>query len=324
MRSPILLLLICSTARAQIYSFCKDGISETNFGDNEPIDVIVAVSALFSTNPKLGRVTGLFGMYHGSLIFGQGTGESRRYWTLEFDNTATNFVSGIVPDIVSNSTSPGGASLNWHNDARYCLEEGVKWGIKHWGKRFDVVASITVDQARKAFTHFVSVVNTTSHGMRPQYELFRVVDTDFFGASKNTLVKEITCFDGVAWFLHYLKSALGVALPADFVLEGTVVSLKAHSLKRVNTDDPTEMTEMLRYWRILADVTSEDQSPLGKALDMVKYVSSDKYVYDNGAGVYYRLSGSSSWFPSVHYMEIPLVTPPSMRASESASLAIVV
>lgn len=313
MRCTTLLLPLLGLAGAQDYKFCTTGISTTNFEDNEPIDVIVAQAPLFSTNPKVGGLFGIIGGYHSSIVFAQ----DKRYWTLEFDNTAPSFIDGVAPMLLKNSTSASGVSLGWRNDARYCLSEGLKWGRKHWIKRFDIVTTISADQARHAFTDFVYPVNSTRHGMQPQYQLWRVVSSDFFGRIKKTLVKDITCADGVQWFLNYLKSDLKAPFAADFSFKATVAIYKARSVEQVNTDDPAELYEMLQYWRSLDDLTLGKKTIPGRLLAFVRMMFRHKYVYDNNAGVYYRLFGWGTWLPMAHYIDFPLEGPPSMRTSTS-------
>jgi len=319
LRLAALLLLLLGVASAQNYAFCTDGISATNFVDGEPIDVIVGQAPLFSTNPKIGQKFGLVNAYHSSLIFAQGSGDARRFWTLEFDNTAGSFLNGIVPKIVSNTSAVGGVSFHWSNDARYCLSEGLKWGREHWSKRYDVITSITSDQAKSAFK-FVSAVNSTI----PQYQLWHVTTTDFFGRPKKMLVKDITCADGVVWFLHYLKTALDVPVPSDFVLKATSVLWKARSIAPVNINDPVQLNKMWTFYRNLEDLTSGGKSIPGRLRDLWRFAFGHKFVYDTGAHVYYELLGFSSWFPWPHYVEYPLAGPVWMDAARPVSAAAIV
>lgn len=318
------LLLNTGKAKAQNYAFCTDGIAQANFDEHESIDVIVAQAPLFSTNRKVGKLFGLIQSYHSSLLFAQGSGTSRRYWTLEFDNTAPSFLDGVVPTFESNGSAHGRVSFLWHNDARYCLSGGLKWGLDHWSQRFDIVTSISADQAKHAFKDFLSVVNVTQQGVRPQYQLWRVATADLVGRIKKTLIADTTCNDGVVWFLHYLKSELHATFADDFVFKGTIVLFKAKRVEKVNIEDPAQLEEMLVYWRRLRDMTSAHKPLLGRLSDLVKFALHRKYVYDNNAGVFYRLFGWQTWFPWPHYIEMPLVAPPLARSSSAIREGVVV
>lgn len=106
-----------------------------------------------------------------------------------------------------------GTSLSWSNDARYCVTSGILWGEAHWSQmpfgvwstiefrsRFEPVLHLDASRARRIFSDFIPSVNHTAHHEKPLYQLWRVE------SSTETLVKDITCGDGVSASTRFLKT----------------------------------------------------------------------------------------------------------------------
>jgi len=289
---------------------CIDGIKKADFVEDQPVDVIFAQAPLFSTNKRIGKLLGVVNMFHSSVILAQGAGFARQYWTLEFDFTGGSFLDGIVPIMTPNASAPAGVSLSWNNDARWCLESGMKWGRDHWSKRYDLVTTVSPDQARRAFTDFMGTWNTTVHGEHPQYQLWRVAQLDVWGRTEKRFVQDVTCNDGAVWFLEHLVSSQGAALQSDFLFQGTAVILKAHRIVPVNMSDPAQVRPMVHFFRKLKDMVSVKTSVLQRLVDVAELVLERKYVFDSNAQVYYEVHGSSLPWIEFHYAEFPLRGPP--------------
>jgi hypothetical protein len=282
-----------------------DGIASPDFSNASQVDVIFAQAPLFSANPKIGDKLGLLNLYHTSLVFAQGEGPSRRYWTLEFDFIGGNLVKGLVPDIIVNQSS-GMESLHWRNDARYCLTDGLLWGQKHWSKRFDVLMSISPNEAKGAFHEFMMASNTTS-----KYQLWRVAQTNFRGEIEATFVKDTTCADGAVWFVHYLFSQFARAVPSKPVdLRATVVVVEATHVEAVNTNDLDAWRNVVGFYKQLVDLTSGNKSTMHKLEELAEVFFERKFVYDSNVGVYYEIHGN--WLPWMRweYASFPLTGPP--------------
>lgn len=314
-------LLLLGVARAQFYPFCTSGIAKADFAAGSPVEVILAQAPLFSSNPSVGNKLGYLHMYHSTIIFAQGAGTSRHYWTMEFDFTGGGVTSSIVPNITEDASMPGGVSLTWNNDARFCLTDGLLWGRAHWSKRFDVITSITVDEAKQAFTNFVGVANRTTHNKQSQYQLWRVAKIGWSGNIEKTFVPDITCNNGAVWFLHYLHTEIKAAFPTDFIFKGTATVLKADSVQKVDTSDAAEVKKMMHYFAVLANLVGAKSSIFERLKAFTEWAPPHKYVYDSNSQEYYQLFGNGLPWIEFKYTEFPLAGPPWMTPSKPASKA---
>lgn len=305
-------LLLLHLVHSQNYPFCLDGISLPDFADDagDPsVDIILAQAPLFSTNPAIGNKLGLLNLYHTSLVFAQRSDASVRYWTLEFDFTGGNILRGIAPFI-------NGDELTWDSDARYCLTEGLLWGREHWTKSFEVAMTLTADQVLRAFTDFVIPVNSTASATKPQYQLWRVAQFSWFGRPKRTLVEDITCADGAVWFLHHVATKLQVAPRAGFRSTGTATYVDVNRLEPVDTDDPIQWRDVVKFYRKIVDLTSANKSFLHRLFDLMNIAVSRKYVYDTNTKVYYRIHSTTEPWLRFELVEYPLVGPPWLPSSD--------
>lgn len=298
---------------SQYYPFCTNGISAPDFvlDHGKPsVDVIVAQTPLFSTNPSFGQKLGLFGLYHTAIVLSQeyvacnngtsGCFPVRRNWTLEFDYTGGSIIKGIMPKILGNT-------LRWDNNARFCLTQGVLWGRGHWTKSFDTAMRITAEQANQTFQDFVYPVNSTSGG--PQYQLWRVVQERWFGQFRQTLVMDTTCSDGASWFLHHVATVLGVTPRPGFKLKGTVALVNADHISLVNRSDPREWHDVVQYYEQFVGL-SANITIAAKLVDLLGLVPM-KFMYDTNAGTYYQIFGNHfPWF-RIEYQDFPLSSPPT-------------
>ncbi|CAJ1361388.1 unnamed protein product [Effrenium voratum] len=182
----LLAFLLLRTAWAS--PWCATGIKMPDFredGGQPSVEVMMAQSPLFSTNPNIGTKLQWLNLYHTALVFVQKVpGQEVKNWTVEFDSV-TNVLGAIKPQIE-------GDQVIWDHDARFCATEGVLWGEAHWSKIFEVVLRLNADQARRIFTEFIPAVNETSPATKPLYQLMRAEST----TNGETLVKDITCGDG--------------------------------------------------------------------------------------------------------------------------------
>lgn len=297
--------------------FCRMGISSLTLEDDKEspsVDVFVVQAPLYSSNPSVGQRLGLLGMYHTALVLAQGNGTSRKRWTLEFDSTDPSPLTvAVIPDF-------DGDRMVWRKDARYCLTEGVLWGIEHWSKTFQVAATLSARQVNQLFAEAVSFVNNTEAGGRPQYMMWRVAHTDSLNRITGPpLIEDLTCTDGTAWLLHYIVNTLHVPLKEGFRLRGTTAVVNAESMELVDQMDAALMQNVSAYFRSLKGLIG-NTSAVDKLVDAFEAFPL-KYVYDTNAGEYYRLVGNGfPWFQP-EFVEFPLR--PFVRSSPPAPLLLV-
>jgi len=315
----IMMLLNLSNA----FAFCADGMAKPNFTEGEVVEVIYAQAPLFSLDPRIGQKGSLINLFHSSIVLAQGADERRRYWTLEFGFTASSPLSIMAPEFVTNESAPGGMSMVWHNDAKYCLTYGLLHGRTHWTTHLDVVMSVSVEDVMQAFSDFVAPLNRTKPGEKPQYHNFKVAHAGFFGSIKKTFIEDLTCNHGALWFIHYLNGAvLGNTVPPDFKFKGTVAVVNAWGVKRVDPTD-TDMKHVLDYYMKLSEVISSEKSLLQKFVDLVELAVERKYAYDPNTGEYFELIGNFFPWLNFQYDALTLKGPPWLEKSTSAEALIV-
>jgi len=311
-------LLLASVAQGQFYEFCTNGTQKLDLVEDEgqpSVDLILVQAPLFSTNPKIGGKLSIFGLFHTALVFAQGEGDSRKYWTLEFDFTSGSILSGIMPTIE-------GDALIWNNDARFCLTGGLLWGRSHWTKSFQTVFRLTSAQANSVLRDFVFPINASAHGQRPQYQLWRVGPTDKQGRVTETLVRDTTCSDGVGWLLHHISAKMDIKPVPGFVLQATATVVNAERIELVNTTDPEEWRQVVKFYTHLVELR-KNVSAVEKLWDVFRLVRHE-YVYDTNFGKYYRIFGNR--FPWMHteYTAYQLVDPPSAAQASKETMRIVI
>jgi hypothetical protein len=308
-----LVLLRISTAAA----FCSDGMAKPNFTKGEVVEVIYAQAPLFSLDPRIGQHLGLINLFHSSIVLAQGADSNRRYWTLEFGSTAPSPLAIMAPEVIANKSAPGGASMLWHNDAKYCLTYGLLHGTRHWTTHLDVVMSVSVEDVTRAFDDFVAPLNRSKPGEKPQYHTFKVAHAGFFGGIKHTFVEDMTCNHGALWFIHYLNGAvLGNLVPPDFKFKGTVAVVNAWGVKRVHSSDP-QWEHVLKYYGKLSEVVSSKKSLLQKFVDLIELAVERRYVYDPNSGEYFELIGNFFPWVSFQYDALTLTGPPWLEISNT-------
>jgi len=319
----LLLLLHVPISRAQLQSagWCAAGMSMPNFLADHgvpSVDVIVAQAPIFSNNPSIGKKLGWFNLYHTALVLSQRIPEGRvRNWTVEFDSVH-DVLGGILPQVDGNS-------LSWDNDARFCVTSGVLWGEAHWSKIFEVVTSLTAQQAQKLFTDFVLPMNRTQPHTRPMYQLWKVVDRQ---KPEHTLIGDITCGQGTSWMLHFASTNLGAQLRADFKLKYTSMVMPADRIDAVKTNDPAEWAKVLKYYDEMVQVAARGQSTLQKLEDLWS-LKPVKYVYDSNAKTYCEVVGNRFPWLEVRYEEYAPEGPPwasstSLRVEAPEALSLMV
>jgi hypothetical protein len=280
------------------------------------VDVIYAQAPLFSTNPKIGKKLEYLNLYHSSLLFAQGNGSSRQYWTLEFDFTGGNLLKGVVPEIVDNGSS---SVLKWDTAARYCLTPKLLWGRHHWSKRFEVLMSLTPDQVMRAFDEFLFPLNSTQSLERPQYQLWRVAKVGILGQVKEVLVNDVTCQDGAVWFLNHLTTVSKVKPFINFRLKATATLVYASRIVPVNTRDPMQWKRVVEFYKTFSNMLQGNTSIFHKLVDVAEIIFDRKYIYDSNAGVYYEIHGNHVPWIQFGYPEFPLRSPPWLEAEHPQS-----
>jgi len=287
-----------------VNGFCENGIGMPSFAKDNgtaSVDVIVVQAALLSINPKIGQLFGRMNWYHTALVFKQidGAGQDR-YWTLEFDATVEGSTfAASVPAI-------DGDNLTWGNtDARFCLTDGILWGRDHWKKSWDTAMSLTAAQARRTFREAVAPINASQHGEGPQYQLFAVEATKREGGA--LLLKDMTCGDGVSWFLYYASTLNHVAVRRDFRLRTTRILFKAKDVVAIDSNNPEWHSVMVRSYNELIRFFSGPI--LTKPLAFVHYVPA-RGLYDTNSGVYYRIHHHAGDFVHFEYVQVPICATP--------------
>jgi len=282
-------------------SWCSTGLASPDLqldAPGESVEVILAQAPLFSVNPKIGQKLGLIGLYHTALVLRQ----DDRNWTLEFDSV-TNVFGAIMPEVA-------GDHLQWNNAARYCLSPGIYNGRAHWTKSFDVVMRLTAAQTQQLFNSFVAPLNRTDTHRSPLYQLWRLV------VDNEVIVRDITCGDGIRWFLHAGLS-LGASLPSGFKFRSTQTFVHAASIAVANVTDPNTWRDIVSYYSEWNRLVARNETMLQR-LEVVSHLLPMKYVYDSNADKYYRLSGSRFPFIEVSDAVQFLDGPPfPIEASES-------
>eukprot|EP00933_Yihiella_yeosuensis_P051349 TRINITY_DN49273_c0_g1_i1.p1 TRINITY_DN49273_c0_g1~~TRINITY_DN49273_c0_g1_i1.p1 ORF type:complete len:363 (-),score=46.52 TRINITY_DN49273_c0_g1_i1:55-1038(-) len=306
MSSPRILLFAFLAFSQPLFArggWCDAGISFPDFAkDNDvaSIDVIVAQSELFHNNPKIGRKLGLFNLYHTALVLVQRVPTEHstivRNWTVEFDST-TNVLGAILPQ-VRNDT------LLWDNDARYCLTEGILWGKEHWSKSYEVAMRITAKQATKLFTDFVLPVNASARHTKPLYQLWKIKSRD--RPLSKTLIRDITCGDGVNWMMHYANTKLGVSLMPHFQYKVTEIVFHADRVEPVDTKVPAAWTDVLQNYKDMVQLVRGNASIWKKFEDIKRVFLPLKYVYDSNSETYFHVVGNRLPFFEATYQATEL------------------
>mmetsp|Transcript_43681 Transcript_43681/g.79704 ORF Transcript_43681/g.79704 Transcript_43681/m.79704 type:complete len:321 (-) Transcript_43681:35-997(-) len=261
--------------RVEASAWCEAGLKVPDLkpdaqGDAQPsVEVILAQAPLFSVNPAIGQKLGLIGLYHTALVLRQ----DERNWTLEFDSV-TNVFGAIMPEL-------SGESMVWKNAARYCLTSGIYNGRAHWTKSFDVVMRLTASQTQQLFHDFVGPLNRTDPHAHPLYQLWRLT------VKEQAVVPDITCGDGVRWFLH-AGLGLNASLVPGFVFKSTQTFVHAEAVEIVNMSAPGVLQDVVAYYAEWNRLVAGNQSALERA-ETVMHLLPMRYVYDSNARVYYRL-----------------------------------
>ncbi|CAJ1361387.1 unnamed protein product [Effrenium voratum] len=293
----LLAFLLLRTAWAS--PWCATGIKMPDFredGGQPSVEVMMAQSPLFSTNPNIGTKLQWLNLYHTALVFVQKVpGQEVKNWTVEFDSV-TNVLGAIKPQIE-------GDQVIWDHDARFCATEGVLWGEAHWSKIFEVVLRLNADQARRIFTEFIPAVNETSPATKPLYQLMRAEST----TNGETLVKDITCGDGTNWILNFCKDKLGVAPYPGFEFKSTNIVFRADHLEPVDANSP----EVVAYFTELSDFLgprTTEETAVPRYLEFL-YFSQVHYVYDSNIKTYYKVEGNRFPWVEIQYRALPLESP---------------
>jgi len=318
--SPPLYPDVPSRAPDFTYPFCHQGIGPQADFSNEPVEVIFAQAPLFSTVPAVGDKGKYLNLFHSAIVLAQGADTTRRYWTLEFDFTGGDILSSIVPQFKFDPFVPGAVKMVWQNDARFCLEDGPKWGVKHWSKRFEVVTTISAVQAKQTFTDLVAGVNNTAPNTKPAYQLWRVAKK---WPDAEVLVQDLTCADGALWFLHHIATVHKAIFPPSFQFRATATILNAETIAPVNMKDWKAVDRMAIYFKLMKDMIGAKKPMLERLTDALLLLhDKKKYVYDSNTETYYELSGNKLPFINFEYAHYPLMGPPWGHTNSTSTMIV--
>ena len=298
MQALLLAFVPLVTSQQPSKDWCNTGIKVPDFSDdggNASVDFLVVQAPLFSTNPRIGTKLRWLNLYHTALVVKQDLpGVASKNWTIEFDSV-TNVLGAVLPSI-------NGSTLSWNNDARFCITQGILWGEAHWSKMFDSVLRLNASSARKIFTDFIPSVNDTAHLSKPLYQLWRVISH-----SSETLVKDITCGDGVNWILDYASRELH-ATPA-FELKYTSIVIRAERISSVRVNG-ADWPAVVKYFEGMSNVTEGKQSALRRVLELLSLMPVH-YIYDSNQQAYFKVEGNHFPWLEAEYHAVPLEGPPS-------------
>jgi len=294
------------------WGFCTDGIGGmpdfAEDGGAASVEVISVQAALFSINPKIGQLFGRFNWFHSALVFKQSNGAGNStFWTLEFDATTDGSTfAATVPAKID------GANLTWGDTGmKFCLTEGILWGRDHWKKSWETVMTLTAEQARRTFDQGIGPINATRPETGPQYQLF-AVETSGRQGSKS-LVKDMTCGDGVSWFLYYAATLNNVAVRSDFRLRATHITFNAKDVVGISVTSPEWHSSVVKSYRDLFGLFND---PIArKPLDLLRYVPVHG-VYDANSGKYYKIEHNRLPFVRFLYVERGICSPPWVESPE--------
>lgn len=302
-------------------AFCSGGVQDIDLQEDNgktSVNVMIAQAPLLSDVPQIGNKLGWFGAYHTSVIFRQDLGGITipKYWTLEFDGIAGSVFNLMMPEVV-------GDQLKWNSDARFCLTRNIMWGRDHWSKAFDSVAALTANQTKQLFQEFVRPLNASSHGVKPQYQMWRVAKQNTKGESLgDVLVGDVTCSNGPSWLLHYVQTHFGVQTPPGYVYRSSSAVMHAATIEPVNSTDPFEWAKVVNYYKQMAGLLGKS-SKLDKLWDLFQFLRHE-YVYDTNEQKYFRLHGNRFPWYRMEYLSTPIVQGPLPYKPVPASESIMV
>uniref|UniRef100_A0A6T8RUI0 Uncharacterized protein n=1 Tax=Noctiluca scintillans TaxID=2966 RepID=A0A6T8RUI0_NOCSC len=268
------------------------------------LTVTFAQAPLLSIVPMIGQKLELLGLYHTALVFHQEAYEdyAEQYWTLEFDlGGAGGFPNGILPML---HESVYGSRFEWDHPARWFFRQGLLYNRSHWTKNFDVVATMTPAHFQSLFDDLVMPMNSTDHTQFPQYSLYRV-QTHF---TKEVLVNDVTCGEGILWALHYINHTLSVPVK-ERPYPVTRVVLHARGVREVNMSEIHEVEKVQDHYRTqIREVRDREYLPfLIKLLGLESF----PYVYDSNRHTYFELYGTYPPFVRLEYVSEDVLPSPS-------------
>lgn len=297
--------------RVALGAWCADGLHELGHDTAQPVEVIHAETPLLSQT--LGNKLGYFGLYHTCLILAQGSGANRQNWTLEFEaNNPTSTIGAMVPEI-------NGTKLIWRNAGRWCLTKGVKWGRDHWSHAFTLVGKLQGPDATTLFQKLLPALNGTVLDERPVYQLWRVDKRVWPWEQEQNLIPEVTCGNGVQFFLHSAQEMM--KLPQDFKFKISRIVIDANEVEAVDASDPAAWAEIVAHYKDLANIFAD---PSQQLQDAWKFLTlPPKFVYDGNAarghGVYYRVLGYRFFPFRLEYKAVSLTGLPWSRVGHHTS-----
>jgi hypothetical protein len=268
------------------------------------ITVTFAQAPLLSIVPWIGQKLELLGLFHTALVLHQdAVGEyPEQYWTLEFDLAgAGGFPNGILPMLHEDVY---GASFEWDHPARWFFRQGLLYGRSHWTKNFDLVATITPAQFQSLFDNLVMPMNSTDKTQFPLYSLYRVQTH----LTKEILVKDVTCGEGILWALQYINHTLSVPVKERPYPVSRVV-LHAQGVREVNMSDIREVEKVQDHYRTqIREVRDRKYIPFFVKLLGFEYFP---YVYDSNRQTFFELYGTYPPFVRLEYVSEDVLPSPS-------------
>lgn len=295
---PVVSLILLSGTTT---GFCNHPKVEAVFPNNETIHVFYAQAPLMSINKMIGHKFELLNMYHTALIF---CSEDKSpnddcCYTLEFDmHEDRDFPWAQVPKVVDNEL------IIQDTAARYCLDKGILHNVAHWTVHFEKVAKITPLQLQMAITDFMKKVNSSELREFPQYSSFNVVAPSCKGCSTMNEIRDITCGNGIMWFLRYLRDDLHVGVKL-FDYRQSRLKLPADELRLIDKSSE-KWGDLIKYFKLL-NMFARGSSFFNRLLAFSSMFPI-KFWYDTNHGKFYEIVGNRP--PYINFIYETVHDPP--------------
>jgi len=268
--------------------FCDNGRAWPSFlqdRNGTTAEVYLLEAPLFSINPSVGPVPGeVLRAYHVALFFNLSDGSN---YTLEYD-AKENVVAASVPVIEANG------SLTWHNQAAWCLREGLLYaGLDHWIKDFAHVGGLTGTDFLAIGKKFISVANNSD----PKVNIYGLAEysaTQVFDGDHKVLFHDCTCATGIMSLLAHItqcyNKTFGQALLRERTISSTHMSIYAHNISKVNMSDMADAADVRDFYAMLHNMSSSGPPILQRMHDFLKMAQDFRYVYREGQ--YYTINAA--------------------------------
>lgn len=279
--------------------FCTNGVVWPSLPNGSVVEVTILEAPLLSIH--VGKVPGeLLDAFHIALFFEVVTSDSpgtARNYTLEFDSV-NNMADANIPQIVNNT-------LEWHNDARYCLREGLLYGRGHWSQQYTKVGVLQRDAFLLIGTDFLPRANVSAadnaYGLA-EYSFTQVMSN---AKEPQVLFRDVTCATGAMAVLAFAVEHCSASLDMSVSVSTSHWSLHTDGIQVVDMSNQTNVEDVKAWYGEMAAVFHAP-GYLAKLEGVLKLAHHWRYVYRQG--VYYALKGTKGiWGTSggIKYKETP-------------------